>query len=78
MPFTQADVDSLNAQIVSAERQVTIGNQSVTFRPLADLIKARDLAMRELASVPRKKVSYLYQDGRGFDDGLGSDVGAYE
>ena len=42
MPVTQSDIDNLNAAIASAEKQVALGSQQVTYRSIAELISARD------------------------------------
>lgn len=74
MPVTQSQIDALNDAIASAERQVTNGSQSVTYRSIDDLKKARDdlqaqLDAQEIAAgnkTPRSKQTYLYYGGRGF------------
>jgi len=71
MPVSQSDIDALTAAIASGERQVTIGSQSVTYRSIDDLIKARDTLMRDLvaqtATEPRPRQTRLYYAGRGYD-----------
>lgn len=71
MAVTQSDIDALTAAIASGERQVTIGSQSVTYRSIDDLIKARDTLMRDLATqtgtAPRPRHTRLYYAGRGYD-----------
>lgn len=72
MAITQADVDALNAAIVSGERQVSIGGQSITYQTIDSLIKARNDAREELAraaraATPRSRQTYIYHDGRGYD-----------
>jgi hypothetical protein len=49
MAVTQTDLDRLNAAIASEERQVTIGSQTTIYRSTADLMKARDDVVRQLA-----------------------------
>lgn len=75
MPVTQADIDALTSAIASGERQVTIGSQSVTYRSVDDLIKARDDLVRQLtaqniasgAEQPRARQLRLFHAGRGYD-----------
>lgn len=74
MPVTQADIDALNTAIASGERQVTIGAQSITYRSIDDLIKARNDLLVQLADqdaatagTPPKRRGYLYYGGRGYD-----------
>lgn len=70
MPVTQQDIDNLTAAIKSGERQVTIGSQSVTYRSIDDLIKARDRLQAELEAqneTPRPRQTRLYYAGRGYD-----------
>lgn len=74
MPVTQAQIDALNEQIASAERQVTNGSQSVTYRSIADLKAARDDLQRQLdaqavadgTQTPRSRNTRLYYAGRGY------------
>ena len=73
MAVTQADIDNLNAAIASGERQVTIGNQSVTFNDTESLIKARDDMRAEYARATREatgtrilRQTRLYHAGRGY------------
>lgn len=71
---TQAQIDALNAQIASAERQVTNGSQSVTYRSIEDLKAARDDLQRQLdaqavadgTKPPRSRHIKTYYGGRGF------------
>lgn len=74
MAVTQADVDALNAAIASGERQVTLGSQSVTYRSIDDLIKARNDMRNELATLattaagaPVMRRGAFYYGGRGYD-----------
>lgn len=72
MSYTQQDLKNIKAAIASGERQVTIGNQSVTYRSIGDLITARDEIQRELnAATPasRPRTSRLYMSGRGYHTG---------
>lgn len=72
MPVTQSDIDKLNAAIASGERQVTIGDTSVTYNTTDSLIKARDdmraeLRAQERAALGRRTNKHvrLYHAGRG-------------
>lgn len=71
MAVTQSDIDALTSAIASGERQVTIGSQSVSYRSIDDLIKARDTLMRDLAAqegtASRPRQTRLYFAGRGYD-----------
>ncbi|QRQ86259.1 phage head-tail joining protein [Cupriavidus oxalaticus] len=69
MAVTQADIDALNEAIASGERQVTLGGQSITYRSVDDLIKARADLEAQLAKQlgkTRPRRVYLYQNGRGY------------
>lgn len=75
MPVSQSDIDNLNKAIASGERQVTIGSQSITYRSIDDLIKARnDLRQQKAdedaaaANAPQKRRSYAYYAGRGYNE----------
>lgn len=73
MAVTQADLDRLNADIASAERQVTIGPQTTIYRSTSDLIRARDEVQRQLdaaaaavAGKGRARRTLLEYTGRGY------------
>ena len=73
MAVTQADLNNLDAAIASGERQVVIGDQSVTYNTTASLIQARQhLAAqmeRETAAAtgrPRPRQTLLQYGGRGY------------
>lgn len=73
MAVTQSQIDQLNAAIASGERQVTLGSQSITYRSIDDLIKARDDLQRQLddqnaasAGTTVKRRTKLYYAGRGY------------
>jgi hypothetical protein len=73
MAVTQTDIDALNAAIASGERVVVLSGQSVTYRSIDDLIKARnDLKQQmqdaELAAAGRKRIkrAHAYYAGRGY------------
>lgn len=73
MAVTQADIDALNAAIASGERVVVLNGQSVTYRSIDDLIKARNSLKQEMADEAaaaagkvRVKRAYAYYTGRGY------------
>lgn len=69
MAVTQADIEALNAAIASGERVVVHNGQSVTYRSIDDLIRARNDLRNEMANAqsgPRSKQVYAYYAGRGF------------
>ena len=69
MAVSQSDLDALNAAIASGERQVTIGSQSVTYRSIDDLIKARNDIERQLRAQNGEtaaRQTRLYYAGRGY------------
>ena len=73
MAVTQQDIDALNAAIASGERVVVLNGQSVTYRSIDDLIKARNDLRKEMADAAataagktRVKRVYAYHAGRGF------------
>lgn len=75
MAVTQAQIDALNDQIAAAERQVTNGSQSVTYRSIDDLIKARNELQGQLdaqqiadgTKPPRSRQTKAYYAGRGYN-----------
>ena len=71
MAITQADLDALDRALASGERMVVLNGQSVTYRSIDDLIKARDYLAARLSELTlearRPKRTYAYQSGRGFD-----------
>lgn len=70
MAVTQADIDKLNEALASGVRSVTIGGQTVTYSTVDALITARDDLKRQLDAQQqrrRKRQTYLYQDGRGYE-----------
>lgn len=76
MAFTQADLDALNAAIVSGERQVVIGGESVLYNTTDAMIKARQLVANDLAAQAARDAgrrtnrrSLLQYAGRGYNDG---------
>ena len=73
MAVTQQDIDALNAAIASGERMVVLNGQSVTYRSIDDLKKARDDLRREMrdqndtaTGARRQKRTYAYHAGRGY------------
>lgn len=73
MAVTQQDVDALNAAIATGERSVVLNGQSVTYRSVTELIKAReDLKLQmeheALALQGRKRggLYYVTSAGRGY------------
>lgn len=74
MPVTQSQIDALNEAIASAERQVTNGSQSVTYRSIDDLKKARDDLQMQLNAqnvadgnkTPQPRQTRLYYNSRGY------------
>lgn len=72
MAVTQADIDNLNAAIASGTRSVTLRGQTITYGTIEALIKARNDLLGQMANqdpnrVPRRKQTYAYQSGRGYD-----------
>jgi hypothetical protein len=70
---TQDDLDRLNAAIVSGERQVSIGGQSVTYQTVDSMIKARNDLQTQLLSGPsvttgamRPRRGRVFHGGRGY------------
>ena len=71
-----AEIANLNAVIAGGERQVVIGDQSVTFNTTASLMQARDDATRRLQGLtvegvatvrrPRPRQTLLTYGGRGY------------
>lgn len=77
MAATQAQVDALNDAIAGAERQITNGSESVTYRSIDDLKKARDDLQSQLNaqavingdSAPRPRNIQVSYGGRGYNSG---------
>lgn len=80
MAATQQDIDtlklrveSLNQAIDDGVRQVTLGDQTITYNTTDSLIRARDDAITRLAKMtsevtgkPVPRQTKLYHAGRGF------------
>jgi len=69
MAVTQEQIDALNAAIASGERQISNGSQQVTYRPISDLIKARDDLQTQFDQqngVQRPKQYRMYHAGKGY------------
>lgn len=49
MPFTQTDLDNINAAIASGELSVEINGRKVAYRSISELIKARGIIESDLA-----------------------------
>ena len=73
MAVSQQDIDNLNSAIASGERVVMLNGQSVTYRSIDDLIKARNDLRNELRAAadsaaggkqPRRL--FLFHAGRGY------------
>lgn len=72
MAVTQADIDALNAALATGERVVRLGDKTVEYRSVTDLIAARNDLQKQLtdaanaaAGTTRPRQTYLYQAGRG-------------
>ena len=50
MAFTTTDLDNIEAAIATGELTVSVNGRTVTYRSMADLLKARDLISRTLQS----------------------------
>lgn len=69
MAVTQQQIDDLNNAIASGERVVVLNGQSVTYRSIDDLIKARNDLREEIkgqAGTKRRKQTQAYYAGRGY------------
>ena len=69
MPVTQTDIDNLNAAIRNEERLVKLNGKTVEYRSIAELIAARDDALKQFQienPKPRPRHTRLYQNGRGY------------
>lgn len=72
MPISQSDIDALNAAIAQGERQVRIGDKSVEYRSVDELIRARNELIRQQSEdlsrsgQARPRQTRLYHAGRGF------------
>lgn len=75
MAVSQNDIDALNRAIASGERQVTLGGQSVSYRSIDELIKARNDLQTQVntaaTTAPRSRRMRLYHGGRGYNTGGG-------
>lgn len=71
MAFTTSDLDSLDAAIKSGERVVMLNGQSVTYRSVDDLIKARNFIADQIegntVGVKRRKQFKAFYAGRGYE-----------
>ncbi|MFH1493750.1 MAG: hypothetical protein ABIG70_03015 [Pseudomonadota bacterium] len=76
MPVSQSQIDSLNAAISLGERVVRKGDRMIEYRSVAEMIRARDDLVAQMAAEtvasggrPRPRQTKLYQSGRGFHNG---------
>lgn len=61
MAFTQTQLDALEEAIASGTLEVRVGDKSVRYQSMAELIKARDLIRDSLsasADEPNSRASY--------------------
>lgn len=70
---TQTDIDNINAAIANDARQVTLGGQSVTYRSIDELIKARNDLQQQFQDQVAAETGYRrpkrivsYHGGRGY------------
>ncbi|MGL5589091.1 MAG: phage head-tail joining protein [Aeromonas veronii] len=49
MAFTKDDLESIDAAIASGELKVLVDGQEITYRSIAELLKARDFIKNEMA-----------------------------
>lgn len=73
LPVSQGSIDALNAAIAAGERQVTVGDHSVTYQTVDSLIKARDdinlqlvQQRQQAAGKIRPRQTLLQYGGRGY------------
>jgi len=72
MPISQADVDAITEAIAAGEKSVTFNGKTVVYRSIDELIRARDVLVRDLQAqgggdAPmRPRQVRLYHGGRGF------------
>lgn len=66
LPVSQESLDKLDAAIVSGERQITIGDEAVTYQTVASLIAARDHIAR-LLKRPNSRLRLMQYGGRGYE-----------
>lgn len=62
MAFTQADLDSIDRAIASGELSITHSGRTVTYRSMADLLKARDRIANQISASasPARRGTYRY------------------
>ncbi|MDX2095608.1 MAG: hypothetical protein SFW64_06700 [Alphaproteobacteria bacterium] len=61
MAFTQTQLDALEEAIASGTLEVRVGDKSVRYQSVAELIKARDLIRDQLsaaADAPKSRASF--------------------
>jgi hypothetical protein len=73
MPVSKTDIDALNTALAAGERMVRSGDKSVEYRSVAELIRARDDLVNQLAAetaatagTARSRQTRLYHAGRGY------------
>lgn len=69
MPVSQQDIDALNTALAGGEKQVVLDGQSVTYRSIDEIIKARNDLQEQLnreRPAQRPKRFYNYYAGRGY------------
>lgn len=70
MPVQQTDIDALNAAIANGERIVRLGNKTVEYRSVAELIAARNDLRSQMvgeSGTRRPRQTLLTQSGRGYE-----------
>lgn len=68
MAYTQADLDNIKAAIAQNTLSVRSGDDSVTYRSLDEMIRAKELIESELASASTPKRMYPRYQVASFSD----------
>ena len=59
MAYTSADLVNIEAAIKTGELSVSIGDRHVTYRSMADLLRARDVIKQDINSGVFVRTSYV-------------------
>lgn len=69
MAFSQADLDNLEAAIISGVLEVQYADKKVTYRSMNEMLRARDLLLRKLGKSNASAARVYPSVSKGLDRG---------
>lgn len=72
MAFTQAQLDAIEAAIVSGTTSVSYEGKSVTYRTLDEMLRVRAI-IRNALGLTNPPATVLVQHSRGFGEAIGNE-----